>query len=188
MLERWHGQYSVWWKDIKELDDGTEHGQGWFSDAVKLNIGNEKNARFWQDKRCGTSKLMDIFLNLFDVAEDQFGTVEGAGDWSGNCWKWSPKWRRPLLESEQAEAVLMEETLLPICLDRDNDDRWIWMLDNSLLYKVKSLYAHLVNMSSEVENDECKRKVLIRLWRTAAPSQFFGVCVEDAYEWNANTG
>lgn len=165
-------QFSLWWKDVKDIDAESSPMQGWFTGSVKLKLGDGRQVKFWQDKWCGPWQLMELFPRLFELAANQNGSVADAGEWSGNRWSWQLSWCRQLLSEEQAEVQWLEDTLKPICPDRFREDIWLWMQDTSLKYKVKTTYEYLIAGHDEAVNDDGKRRVFRRLWSTVAPSKF----------------
>lgn len=81
-------QYSVWWKDISVFDVGSQGKQCWFNDSVRLKLGNGGQSRLWLNRWCGPRTLMEVFPTLFAISAQQNNTVEAAGGWNGNRWRW----------------------------------------------------------------------------------------------------
>lgn len=99
-------------------------------------------------------------------------SVAAAGRWLGDGWEWQLSWRREMESVEQDEASQLADILKSLCPDRYREDKWVWLKDNSMIYKVKSAYEFLTETVSEIIEDEAQRKVLRRMWRTAVPSKY----------------
>lgn len=96
---------------------------------------------------------MEIYPNLYSVAENQHCNVADAGRWNINRWSWALNWSKELSTYELNDVQLLENTLLPICLMKDSEDYWVWVPENSPIYSVKSAYQLL-------------------MWGTVVPSKF----------------
>lgn len=75
-------QYSIWWRDIDELDNSLSYAPNWFSDAVKTKLGDGRKLKFWADQWCCPWRLMDLFPQLYLVSSNQNGSVAEYGYWS----------------------------------------------------------------------------------------------------------
>lgn len=59
---------SVWWMEVACICDGVGAGEGgWFTDNLRLKVGNGATALFWLDRWVGDVPLRDKFRRLFDL-------------------------------------------------------------------------------------------------------------------------
>lgn len=119
-------QQSVWWKDLNSIDESLPYGRNWFSDSIKVKLGNGWEVRFWEDCWCSPWKLVELFPQLYAVSEAKTGAVAEFGTWEGDQWQWKLSWPRQLSDEEEAGANMLLETLKPIGPDRDAADKWLW--------------------------------------------------------------
>lgn len=101
----------------------------------------------------------------------QDGSVAEFGTWTMDSWRWKFQWSRNLSEEELNNEALLLDTLSPISLDSERNDRWVWTMDNST-YKVKSVYNLLLE-KCEAEPIEAEvLNAVKKVWKVAAPSKF----------------
>lgn len=68
------------------------------------------------------------------------------GEWEGNFWHWKWQWRRQLF---QCEVDLLDELggcLNGVRLQRHVPDGWVWRMDNSSCYLVKSAFKAIIDL------------------------------------------
>lgn len=122
---------------------------------------------FWHDKWNGQWSMKDLFPQLFSLSANQFGVVEEFGQWDSGRWLWWMKWNRELSAEEHVVAAYMENILLPLQPAVNVDDKWIWLLDKTSSYKVKSTHKHLVLRCAESMIEEDQKLMLKTLCKAA---------------------
>ena len=128
----------MWWRDIAVV-----RREEWFSEHVSRFVGDGKQTLFWTDLWIGGVLLRDRLNRLFDLSEYkelivydmcQLGWGEG-----GEAWRW---WRRLLAWEEELEGeltLLLQNIILPV----DKNDRWLWTLESSHVFSVRSAYIYI---------------------------------------------
>lgn len=81
-------------------------------------------------------------------------------------------WTELLTGEDEQAAALLQEMLELIHPERVREDKWCWLLTDSLAYSVKSAYTMLSNQSYDSQLEEDKRKIIKKVWWTAIPSKF----------------
>jgi len=159
---------SLWWRDICAL--GREE---WFSDHVSRAVGNGRNTRFWVDGWLGGVAFSVRFSRLYDLSLDREVSVSDMfqGEWGidGEAWRW----RRRLFVWE--EEMLGDLTLLlqNVILQVHKDDKWMWILESSNVFSVKSAYNALTSQppielpvtASSLWHKDVPLKVVLFAWR-----------------------
>ena len=159
---------SLWWRDIHALCR-----EGWFNDNVSRSIGNRKNTLFWSDVwlvgvsfRVRFSKLYDLSefkgISVFDMCQIGWGAV-------GEAWRW----RRRLFawEEEALEELIL--LLFNVNLQVEKNDRWLWILESSNIFTVRSAYNFITfqpPLASRVDashlwHKDVPLKVVLFAWR-----------------------
>jgi hypothetical protein len=129
---------SLWWRDIHDLCR-----EEWFSDHVSRSVGDGKTTCFWTDVWLGRVSFSVRYSRLYDLTVlkgelvfqlSQLGWGENGGAWS---------WRRRLFAWE--EELVRELILLlgNVTLQVNKVDRWLWNLENSKSFTVRSAYNYL---------------------------------------------
>lgn len=93
-------QTSTWWKELQSLDAFNPLSSGWFSDSIRLRLGNGHKMRFWMDSWCSHECLRELYPELFRVADNQNGS-----------WTWKINWIAELCDEEQVRANELMETI-----------------------------------------------------------------------------
>jgi len=66
----------MWWSTIVAIRDGGGLVQGsWFSDNLRLSVGNGACTLFWFDRWVGEVPLCVSFSRLFQLSENKLATV-----------------------------------------------------------------------------------------------------------------
>jgi len=87
----------VWWREIVSISDWFGSAVGsWFSDNLRLRVGNDASTLFWLDRWVGDAPLRDQFRRLYDLSENKLSTVAQMFAWGwgeeGEAWKWRRLW------------------------------------------------------------------------------------------------
>jgi hypothetical protein len=76
-----------------------DHNQtDWFTNGLKLRLGNCSKVFFWSDNWLGSACFMQVFLHLYVLVEGRNCSVEDVGYWSEGVWHWNLSWRCKLLD------------------------------------------------------------------------------------------
>jgi hypothetical protein len=121
----------------------------------QINIGNGLDTDFWRDPWCGPVALKEKFSSLFDICNEQTGSV---AERAVNGWRLS--FRRWLGEHDQVQFRLLRDILSSCALGNDRDKpMWIWGKKKS--FSVKTMYTHLCRNEIEKHNK--------RIWKAKMP-------------------
>ena len=103
-------------------------------------VGNGKKIFFWSDVWVGGVSFRERFSRLFDLAVDKWVFVFdmcqlGLGE-NGEAWKW----RRRLFAWEEEQVGELCLLLQNVTLQVEKEDKWLWNLEKSNVYSVRSAY------------------------------------------------
>lgn len=104
-------EYSLWWRDLKTLDECLPFAQDWFTDSVRSKLGNGTNTKFWLDKWCCQWSLKEVYPILYQNSDNQSGYVADFGDWINGRWSWRLNWAGTDTDQVHNAASLLMETL-----------------------------------------------------------------------------
>ena len=159
---------SDWWRVISSL--GRELS---FSDHVCRYVGNGRNTLFWSDVWCGGVSFRVRFSRLFDLSvfkgESVFEMSQLGWGEGGEAWRW----RRRLFVWEEEMVGELILLLVHVTLQVTKEDKWLWTLENSNAFSVRSLYnfltlqppADLSNDASSIWHKDVPLKVVLFAWR-----------------------
>jgi len=121
----------------------------------------------------GGVSLRDRFSRLFELSMSKWVSIFdmfqlGWGE-NGEAWKW----RRRLFAWEEEQAGELCLLLQNVTLQVDNEDRWLWMLEKSNVYFVRSAYNFMTSqplVDSQVDakslwHKDIPLKVVVFAWR-----------------------
>lgn len=145
----------------------------WFHNNVHQVVGDGKNTFFWMDVWVGGMSLRDRFSRLFDLSllkeESVFGMHFLGWGIEGGAWRW----RRRLFAWEEELVGDLRLLLHNVSLQVDRVDKWLWRLETSSVYSVRSAYK-LLSASTHVDqvvpasslwHKNVPLKVVIFAWR-----------------------
>ncbi|GAU27401.1 hypothetical protein TSUD_356360 [Trifolium subterraneum] len=138
----------------------------WFSEGVVRKVGNGSSTAFWFDPWVGGLPLKDRYHRLFQVSEQCLELVENMGSREHGQWEWDFRWKREL---SVAEFNLFQELLHVVTqsLSLGMEDSWVWTLDPTGSYSVKSAYLAITSVEVAPEPNS----LLTRVWKSWAPSK-----------------
>jgi len=129
---------SEWWRVVHSLSK-----ERWFTEHVSRGVGNGRMTLFWSDVWCGRVSFRVRFSRLFELSVykgvsvlemSQLGWGEG-----GEAWRW----RRRLFVWEEEMVGELILLLAHVTLQVTTEDKWLWTLESSSTFKVRSLYRFL---------------------------------------------
>jgi hypothetical protein len=103
-------------------------------------VGNGSEIDFWRDPWCGSVTLQDKFNCLFEICNEQSGSV---ADMAGKRWRFT--FRRWLDESAQNQLRQMRD-ILTTCALGQQKDKPIWIWEAKRKFSVKSMLTYVVLM------------------------------------------
>jgi len=161
-------QASEWWRVVHSLSR-----ERCFSDHVSRCVGNGRTTLFWTDVWCGRESFSVRFSRLYDLSVFRGESVLGMSQlgWGegGEAWRW----RRRLFAWEEemvGEFILL---LANVILQVNKDDRWLWSLETSNSFTVRSMYNSLTIQpqielpvdASSIWHKDVPLKVVVFVWR-----------------------
>lgn len=115
---RWFGESggreAGWWKAITSLVEGND-GR-WFWERLGQELGDGRNASFWEGAWSGDVTLRELFPRLYLLITRKEGVVGDMGEWIDGKWIWKVEWRRELLDRErgsETELAAISQQFLP---------------------------------------------------------------------------
>ncbi|PNX70108.1 cysteine-rich receptor-like protein kinase, partial [Trifolium pratense] len=144
---------------------GEEEGEVWFPKHVSSVLGDGKRIGFWKEKWIGAAPLQELFPNLFAKESDQYVEVAKrlVGSSANRMWNWN--WCINLTAEEEVELLVGVEVV------ENQRDNWRWILDNSGIFSVKSVYGLLLNGRIVSELYQSTLAALESLWKNDVPSK-----------------
>jgi hypothetical protein len=137
----------VWWENLKKICLGTGLlNEGWLVDNINREVGNGVSTLFWCDPWLDGVSLESKFRRLFELEENKLITVADMKllGWGVNGEAW--KWRRRLFAWKENLVRKCVDRLSNVILHVEMEDRWVWKLDLSKRYSVKSAYDNLTSI------------------------------------------
>jgi hypothetical protein len=158
----------MWWRDLEVL-----RREDWFTGSVDRVVGNGVDTLFWSDVWVGDVSFRVRFPRLYDLSMFKEASVakmcqlRWGDDVQVSCW------RRGLFVWEEELVGELKSLLHMVVLQVDKEDRWLWNLETSHVYSVRSAYkllttqpptASVVSVSS-LWNKDIPLKVVLFAWR-----------------------
>jgi len=159
---------SDWWRVVSSL--GRELS---FSDHVSRYVGNGRNTLFWSDVWWGGVSFRVRFSRLFNLSvfkeESVFEMSQLGWGEGGEAWRW----RRRLFVWEEEMVGELILLLGNVSLQVTREDKWLWSLEDSKAFSVRSLYnfltlqppAELPDDASSIWHKDVPLKVVLFAWR-----------------------
>lgn len=83
---RRHKTFSIWWRDITLLGNGTTMDFGWFNNVVRKKMGKGDTVSFWSGGWLGRDPLSVLFPSLFSGCDKKEASVSDMGSRIRNGW------------------------------------------------------------------------------------------------------
>nr|GEX15700.1 RNA-directed DNA polymerase, eukaryota, reverse transcriptase zinc-binding domain protein [Tanacetum cinerariifolium] len=124
---------SLWYNIIREFETLFLKGIN-LQSHIKKKVGNGVHTLFWEDTYLHDLPLMNVFPRLYTLECDKKVTVAMK---LTDCYV-IDSFRRPLRGGiEEDQLSLLVDKLTPVILT-DSNDRWIWSIDSTGEFSVKS--------------------------------------------------
>jgi len=131
-------------------------------------VGCGDRIKFWEDRWIdGETALLAKYPRLYLNSCQKNHLIQQMGVHSDIGWEWDFKWRRHLFDSEVPMADSFLNDVGCIRIQPSSRDDWIWQLDPSGQYTVKSAYVAL--RGNITEGDDCAD--FEDLWKLRIPSK-----------------
>ncbi|KEH40277.1 hypothetical protein MTR_1g026690 [Medicago truncatula] len=185
LLAKWrwrliHGENLLWkeWKDLMGLD--RSGNSNWFTSEVVRTVGNGNKTSFWNHVWVGEETFRSKYPRLFDISNQKEVTIGDMWVQQG-VWEWS--WRRIFFVwEENLFANLLRD--VEGCRLSDEEDRWVWKLEEKGVFSVKSMFKKLENvLGVEDEPRGWERGVFKDIWESPAPSKVVAFSWKLLYDW-----
>ncbi|PNX83328.1 ribonuclease H, partial [Trifolium pratense] len=160
---------SLWWRDVVGV--GGKDNDCWFPLQVSSILGNGASICFWKEKWFGAAPLRDLFPHLFDKEMFKDRTVSDLIHVGSSVVHWNSDWVDTLSQEEAVERADLEQLLTGLDLHADREDRWRWMLNDSGLFSVKSVYTFLQSRLDSLNLEPQLLHALHKLWKNDVPSK-----------------
>lgn len=158
---------SIWWRDLKLLDQHPLHGLT-IQSAISWQVGCGDQFRFWEDNwRGGEGTLLSKYPRLYAISCQQNQTIQQMGNFRQTRWEWDFKWRRSLFDNEIDMAVSFLGDIDQCRIQAQSRDQWVWLLEPSGHYSVNGAYRVLKGEITE----EIQDRVFEDLWKLKVPNK-----------------
>lgn len=144
MDEAPHGNNeSIWWRDLKVAFQNTQQGHD-FKNNILWRVGCGNNSKFWEDNWLdGEGTLLAKYPRLYIISCQQNQVIQQMGSHKDIEWKWDFRWQRTLFDSEIDMVVSFLEDVEGKTIHPQKSDQWVWTVDPSGQYSVKSIHNML---------------------------------------------
>ncbi|KAL9667293.1 hypothetical protein QQ045_001644 [Rhodiola kirilowii] len=154
------------WKDIMKIVQGNSEVALALREGLKLNLGNGKVIKFWQDVWLGSQALKNQYPKLYSLALNSHASVREMGCWAGGCWQWHLTFRRRLYQWEEEAKKELEDGLSHIQLKEEKDDRMVWAYSPDGIFKTNTLMKAAIAIKAKKKKWE---EIPFQLWSGIAP-------------------
>ncbi|XP_057732933.1 uncharacterized protein LOC130948239 [Arachis stenosperma] len=111
------------WKDIYQIHIKEQSIRDQMITGLAMEIGDGKRTHFWKDVWISCGSLKDRLQRLFSVSTQKGFVIGVCGFWDWFEWIWNFQWRRELFQWELKLLNQLHETLRPVKLASDREDR-----------------------------------------------------------------
>lgn len=153
---------SIWWQDLGKIS--RNQPLDWFRSNIFRSIGDGTTTKFWHHTWLGALPLCCTFPRLYNVSVNKFCSVAEMGEHSSSGWIWNWNWRRNLFVWETNLLSELQSLLSTAYLSPQSADAWLWKLEKSGTYSVKSAYNEL-----QSHCDQGRDNIFKLLWCNKTP-------------------
>lgn len=107
-----------------------------------------------------------VFSRLFSISSNPDGCIHDFGNWDGSKWRWKFVWNRNLRLRDEENLEHLLSLLDSIHLAIDGEDTYIWQLNKSGNFSVKSITMELAKSAAHLPPSPDKPK---KLWAGLIP-------------------
>ncbi|KAJ0520325.1 putative RNA-directed DNA polymerase [Helianthus annuus] len=159
------------WKQITGIENDLNNQNVCLIKAIKGSLGNGSSILFWHDVWAGSDALCSTFPNLYAIEQCKWCVVADRLVMGNNGINFLWRWRRVNLSQQEIQelndirALLCSVSLLP------GKDQWIWGLDTTEIFSVKSIKLKIIEGNNNGSrsmfswNNWVPKKVCIVAWR-----------------------
>ena len=134
-----------------------------FFQHIKVQVGDGRRVKFWEDIWIGGTSLQNVFPNLYRVSSQQKEVIGNMGWFEGDSWRWVLAWKRVLSLEESHKELQLHNILQQHNPRRSAKDSLGW--GQSDKFSIKSLYAKAVN---QMENEGSVDRLVCSVWQKLA--------------------
>jgi hypothetical protein len=142
---------SHFWKSLVSVKDK-------FLSLGSFKLASGEEICFWEDQWLGNLTLMEQYPNIFNIARKKSAIVSDVLQTN----PYNASFRRALLGVKLHEWQSLVARLVNISLV-DGQDNFIWVLQKSGLFTVKSMYEHLINSGTKVSQEIWYMKIHLKI-------------------------
>ncbi|GLT39105.1 hypothetical protein SLA2020_133120 [Shorea laevis] len=164
---------SLWWKDIRGINNVEGGNARWLSEGFNLKIGEGKGVSFWWDEWCGNGCLANRFPRLYLLSAGKDRDCYQMGNLHNGSWRWNLTWRRNLLEREEQAIMELRRTIEDVKISPGCPDKWEWTHTKDGHYSTSSAYSIL---TTEQRNPN-EAHLFKRVWNPIIPRKI------SAFNW-----
>ncbi len=130
---------------------GIMSGWGVYSQHVEMVVGQGNRVRFWKDKWCGDTILMDRFPRLFTCSTHRDATIDNVSTSpdSRGAQEWNVTFVCAFNDCEVAEVVEFFQLLNSNVVTNSGPDGWRWTLGKAGVFDSRSFYFALSDRPGE---------------------------------------
>ncbi|GKU98532.1 hypothetical protein SLEP1_g11525 [Rubroshorea leprosula] len=157
---------STWWRAICRVNQIVGDNRGWFTNGLKLSVGEEAGVSFWWDEWGEGESLANKFRRLYtlSIGKNNINQMEG---WQNASWVWKLTWRRSLHSWEMQQESKLQRLIQEIKLERGKPDVWRWIHNKDGNYSTCSAYQRLM----EEQGSEQQKSKMQKIWNTSIPNK-----------------
>ncbi|MCH93938.1 putative ribonuclease H protein, partial [Trifolium medium] len=94
-------QQSLWWRNLVALSYSVHNQSDWFTEGVKIRLGDGTKVKFWSDNWLGSDSFMQVLPRLYTLSADRRCTLADAGNWCDGIWRQTLAWQHTLFSLEE---------------------------------------------------------------------------------------
>ena len=130
---------SLWWRDLKMVNQHTLQGQQ-LNRSISWKVGCGDKFKFWKDRWIGGGSQLSVkYRRLYTISAQKHHLIQQLGAFKEEGWEWHFQWRRSLFDSEIELAVAFIQEIEGITISPDLNDQWRWAAEPNGSYSRESV-------------------------------------------------